>query len=711
MNMVLVKAVLLSATAASSITAAHAQAAPSGDNPAQNESSASNDEIVVTAQRRSERLRDVPISVTAINSEQAELAGVTSVTNLPAVVPSMTMMVSVSGYTPFLRGVGSSQTGAAPNEEQPVATYVDGVYIAAPSAAATFEFNNIERVEVLKGPQGTLFGRNATGGVIQIVTKDPQQEFGGKVSLGYGNYDTVSGKAYLTGGLAEGVAADIAVVYENRDNGFGRNFTTGLPTFTQNSLALRSSVLLTPTETTRIRISGDYSRVKGNGPEFQKPEGVIGVDGVSTYPGPFNGLGENPIYTHIEQGGVSAHITQEVGNVELVSISAYRKLDGYVDWDQDMTPLRLVAAQFNLAQETFSQELQIQSRGSSKLEWMVGGYYYHGKGGYDPQIIYGRTITSGLQTTDSYSAFGQATLAVAENTKVTAGLRFTTEKQGIHWIQRSEPTGALQFDGRDSISTNKLTWRLVVAQALTPDVNLYASYNRGTHSGGFTSGGPGTPAYKPEVLDAFEVGLKSRLFDGMLDLNMAGFYYDYSNMHVKTLLEGVTQTQNAATARIYGFDADFNLRLSRSFSLSGGVGLVHGRFTDFKNSQAISATGVRTSIDATDNETPVTPPFTGNISANYTTPVAGGDFFASATLSHSAGSYATADNRLRVPSYTLLNGAIGWRTSDNGLEVRLWAKNLTNETYYQYRLEQSTVGDGQVQAPPRTYGITLSTQF
>src|SRR3546814_37285 len=276
-------------------------------------------EIIVTAQRRSERLRDVPISITAVTAEKAELAGVIDVTTLSALVPNMTMMVSVSGFTPSIRGIGAVGTGSAPHEEQPVATYVDGVYIAAPSAAATFGFNNIQRIEVLKGPQGTLFGRNATGGVIQVVTLEPQQEFGGKVSVGYGNYNTYEGKGYITGGLANGIAADLSVSYENRGDGFGRNFTTGLPTFTKDEVAVRGSILIPPTDSTHIRLAADYSNLDFNGPEFQQPKGTIGVDSVPTSTGRFNGVGENPIHTHLR----SEEHTSELQSLMRISYAVF----------------------------------------------------------------------------------------------------------------------------------------------------------------------------------------------------------------------------------------------------------------------------------------------------------------------------------------------------------------------------------------------------
>ena len=184
-------------------------------------------EIVVTAQRREERLQDVPVAITAVSAARLEAAGVASTQQLSFITPGLTA-TEVAGFAqPHIRGVGSSTNG--PGLEQPVATYIDGVYIAsAPSSLLTL--NNVERVEVLKGPQGTLFGRNATGGLIQVITKDPRQEPSVSVNITEANYRDTVADAYVTGGLTDTLAADVAVRYEHQEDGWGRNLATGNPT-------------------------------------------------------------------------------------------------------------------------------------------------------------------------------------------------------------------------------------------------------------------------------------------------------------------------------------------------------------------------------------------------------------------------------------------------------------------------------------------------
>jgi iron complex outermembrane recepter protein len=182
------------------------------------------EEITVHAQRRAENLQSVPITVDTVSGVDASARGITSIQTLATTIPNLTFTTALFGTNMYIRGVGDDS--ASPNNEPSVATYVDGVYYPVALALTTFNFNNIQQIEVLKGPQGTLFGRNSTAGVVQIITPDPKHDFSGKIEGGYGNYDTYSGDAYVTGGLTDKLAADLAVLYDNQIDGFGRDLTT-----------------------------------------------------------------------------------------------------------------------------------------------------------------------------------------------------------------------------------------------------------------------------------------------------------------------------------------------------------------------------------------------------------------------------------------------------------------------------------------------------
>ena len=238
------------------------------------------EEITVTAQRRAERQQDVPIADTAITFSEAQKRGIVDTTSLTMAVPGLVINHTANEGNIFIRGVGTNLFG--PASEQTVAVYVDGVYMPSPEANL-FSFNNIDRVEVLKGPQGTLFGRNTTGGVVQIITREPSQTPGGDISLGYANYDTVSAQGYVTGGIVDGLAADLAVMYDNQGKGWGSNFTTGMENgiMAKNNYALRTKWKYTPTEATPIKLLLDYSRQYSKF-DYQLVPGIISpVDGVS----------------------------------------------------------------------------------------------------------------------------------------------------------------------------------------------------------------------------------------------------------------------------------------------------------------------------------------------------------------------------------------------------------------------------------------------
>jgi len=210
-------------------------------------------EIIVTAQRRKERLQDVPIVVSAFAGDQLEAAGVQSTLDLAAVTPGLEFGTQAAYGQPFLRGVGTVANG--PGVESPVALYVDGIYYGA-MIGSVLTLNNIEQVEVLKGPQGTLFGRNATGGLIQITTKDPTQKFGGYVDAGYGSYNTATGDLYVSGGATHSVAADLSVHYQDQGTGFGRNAFTNSEVNKTKDLSVRSKWVFTPSDATSIKLQG-----------------------------------------------------------------------------------------------------------------------------------------------------------------------------------------------------------------------------------------------------------------------------------------------------------------------------------------------------------------------------------------------------------------------------------------------------------------------
>ena len=658
-------------------------------------------EIIVTAQKRAENLQDVPIAVEAITATQAVNQGLTGTAGLTAAVPGLVITNPANVGNPYMRGVGSALFD--PSSEQSVAMYVDGVYIATPESNI-FSFNNIQEIEVLKGPQGTLFGRNATGGVIQITTRDPSATPHADLSVGYANYDDVTASAYLTGGLFPGVSADVAARYENQNDGYGRDLTTGAKTFQQaiGNYDVRAKVLFRPTDTTKIMVSADYSHAVSTN-AYQKPEGVTSpIDG-SGYPGPYNTYSDFNDRNTVNTGGASIKIDQDLGQLHLMDILAYRRTTVNYVLDDDVTAIPAADIVLNPKTHNWSEELQLSGPSQAWLKWIVGAYYFNSSAGYDPVTIDGVEQLADKQTAVSYAGFGQATATILPKTDLTLGARYTTEKQDF---TLTYPVSLAQ-----SQSFSRATYRAALDYHFTRDVLAYASFNTGFKTGGFNLLLPGN-SFKPETLNAYEVGLKSELFDRRLRLNVDAFYYEDSNVQILNTFLGGTVTSNAAAAVIKGLEGDFEAVPIENLKISGGLSLQTGKYTSYPNAGIVNAEGVALpTADLSGNKTLITPPVTGDVNISYKWRTVKGDFQPSMTVVYNDGFFWQADNRLRQPAYTLLNTSLLWTDPSGRYDVRLWAKNLTDSVYYVARLGAAGLGDVQERASPRTYGVTLSAHF
>jgi iron complex outermembrane receptor protein len=701
---------MLSSAAFALATQANAQAQPAAEAAAQSADRPGIADIIVTAQRRSERLQDVPISISAVDSSRLAAQGVSDAEGLNLAVPSLTFNRNANNANIYIRGVGTDLYG--PNTEQTVAVYVDGVYYASPEAAI-LSFNNIERVEVLKGPQGTLFGRNTTGGVVQVITRDPSPEPSADVEVGYANYDTVKASFYATGGT-DTLAADIAATYANQGTAYGRNLVTGSGTGIQadDNYAIRSKILWRPGDSTRIVLAGDYSR-SFNNDAHQITPGHFGVDGVTTYPGRFNSTGGVDDFQRTEVGGASLTLDRDLGSVKLVSISAYRELSSQYVIDQDSTPAPISDVDIPSKSHQFSQELQLQGDSSEGLTWLLGGYYYNAKAGFTPLDVttpIGHVVIDDYQKTRSFAGFAQATIGILTDTNLTAGLRYTTEKQRLV-IDEFNVFGTIIPVPGAKQEASKLTWRVSLDHRFAPDILGYVSFNRGFKSGGFNLAAPFDAGYKPEVLDAYEAGLKTQLLDRRLRFNVAAFYYDYTNIQTAIPFAGQTAVVNGPKARLYGLDADFEARVTDSFTLSGGVTFLGSKYLKFPEAPFISATGVLASGNAAGNKLPSASPVVASLTATYTIESKIGRIVPTAALLYNHGYEYYPDNRLKQSSFFLLNPSIAWTSESERYGMRLWAKNVLDERYFLHRSEQVGLGDVQREANPRTYGVSLSAHF
>jgi iron complex outermembrane recepter protein len=666
-------------------------------------------EVIVTAQRRSESLQSVPIAVTAMSADEAANLGITDTASLVQTVPGLTFTKLGIGAIPFIRGVGTNNV--AVNNESSVAMYIDGIYQPY-NVGNFFSFNNIQRVEVLKGPQGTLFGRNATGGVIQIVTRDPTQDPVADLSFGYGNYDTQTGSVYLSGGVTQNLAADLAVIAEDQRDGWGINLNTGEQQYWEQYIQTRSKWVLTMGDNTTAKLIADYTSMKGSGDNRQQPEGVTGIDGNPNYAGPYN-TDQNPESQYYKGGGLALQIDSDFGNFDFVSITSGRKANSYYRSDQDATPINLVDGQVHTSYSNMTQEFQLLSAKKSPFQWVVGAFFYGATAGNDPLRIAGEAAApneffdlDGTQRTRSASLYAQSTFPVLRDTNLTLGARYTYEKETYRG-GTFDPSGTelVPLNENDQ-SYSRGTWRAALDHNFTDTVMGYVSYNRGMKSGGFnlTTGVP----YKPEQLDAYEVGFKTEFMNHRLRVNVAVFDYDYKDLQVYLVTLGTQNVQNAASATIRGVDLDLEFVPITNLTLSGGLSYLHGRFDEYANAQAIPANpGPGVTINGAGNSTTYTPPWTANASAQYLLPTGVGEFTLATNVYYNDGFYWTPDNRLRQPVYTVANASLEWQPNKSHFSIRAWINNLNSAKYYATGEEAAGLGDTVGFAPPRTYGVTF----
>jgi iron complex outermembrane receptor protein len=332
--------------------------------------------IIVTANKRSEDAQRVPIAISAITADMAGKVGVINGQTLAQSVPALQMNRQTNGSTPFLRGVGNPSTQAG--TEPAVAMYVDDVYYSS-SAVQLSNYNSIERIEVLKGPQGTLFGRNATGGVVQVYTKNPKQEPEAEISVGYANYDTISGSFYATGGLTETLSANFAAYGEKQREGWGSNFTTGNDAYTQNTYGGRAKLLWEPSDEARVLFNVDFDDYEnGQAVYFRPAPGTTSNAGESSIPPDYiYDTRENldPIAA-VKQYGASVKVNLDFMPVSFVSISSYRHSEATQQFSQDGSSIRRLNPLLVYENDTYTQEFQLLSPADSKIAWVTGLYFY-----------------------------------------------------------------------------------------------------------------------------------------------------------------------------------------------------------------------------------------------------------------------------------------------------------------------------------------------
>ncbi|MET0659078.1 MAG: TonB-dependent receptor [Steroidobacteraceae bacterium] len=708
------------------------------------------EEVVVSAQRVQQNLQDVPIAVAAITADSAGMLGIKDPTTLAEAVPGLTMNRASTASLPFIRGVGSPSSTVG--NEPSVATYVDDVYLIN-AATSFFEFNNIEQVEVLKGPQGTLFGRNATGGVIHIHTRDPSFEPTMDVAATVGNFQTYTGQFYGSVGLSDTVAVNLAARLKNQDDGWGENAISGEDVYTEESGGFRAKVLYQPGDDTSVLLTGSYDDVKGNQGLAGRPApGTFGLNGFDP-----SGLGfwdystnyDNNLENKLQQG--SLKVKHDFGALTLVSISAYGKINIDQNQDTDATPLRFFDAFIDMSAKTFTQEFQLLSPQDSKLRWMAGAFYLHDKSIYDADyagLAFGASGVAGQfgkQKTDSYSGFAEGTMEVLPKTNLTLGARYTRDKREFVGSSTAGPASFGPFSDEETFS--KVSGRVSVDYRFTDDLMAYVAYNRGFKSGIFTLTGvaPGAaaapPPVDPEQIDAYTAGIKSEWLDNRLRVNAEAYYYDYKDIQLQTTVGGSAVIINAAAATIKGLEVTLTAEPIDALTVTAAIAVNDGEYDEFPqgpqffpltpNAPVDPPSGgcvipvppypARTNItttaqrvcDLSGQDTIHTQPFSSNLSVIYRMNLGAVPADLALSWLHSDSYFFDPDNNPNVeqPDYDLLNASIRLSFADEKYALRLWGNNLTEEKYYSFLQQSTNASTKYSPSAPRTYGLTLEAHF
>lgn len=681
------------------------------------------EEIVVTAEKRQESLHDVPISVVAATGEQLAAAGIQDALDLPQIAAGL---ITINGpnasdfQTPYIRGVGSSST--LNGVDASVATYVDGVYQPFKNTNL-LDLQGIDHIEVLKGPQGTLFGRNATGGAINVLTKDPSNTFSTTGEISYGRFDQTQEYGYINLPINSVLAVNTSIS-AHQGGDFYRNEFTGQSQGSTNSITVTSKILLQPSDPLRIVFGMIYQDryTTAQSANMTMVPGSIPVGtlfgGTASFTD-YVSANNFPDREEVHQAEASLHVKYSFDGIDLVSISSAQFAGTHTQLDYDGTSAAVFAFDEVDHSTTYTQELQLLSTWKSPLQWILGAYYIFDKEPYDPLDLVTTGPPAGVYVTPKTNAgavFGDLIYDFGEGNKLTGGLRYSVERREM---DGTESVGGIVIAGPVNLehTFDKPTWRAIFEHAFTNDVMAYASYNRGFKSGAYNSTSVVNQApIAPEVLDAYEIGLKALTLNHQLEFNGATYFYNYSNIQVQRVDPSVSSAailEAAGKARLYGFDGDLVYLPMRGLRLRAGMNLEHSQYTQYDNASGyayIGGFGVSTTYNAKGQQLLYAPNLTFNLGADYNYYLGNGSRVELDSNYGYTGHYNEVIGDGNYSSaYGTLNASLSWHAPSDKFYVRAWGRNLT-DNHDIGRLLNSLSYQKQL-ALPITYGVAFGASF
>ncbi|MEM1114710.1 MAG: TonB-dependent receptor [Pseudomonadota bacterium] len=695
------------------------------------------EEVLVTARKRTENLQDVPIAVSALSAQAIADSGLVRLQDITSLVPNLTYLESnTNKFTNFtLRGIS---TGGGLGNDPSIGVYIDEVYIARDSGF-NGDLLDIERVEVLKGPQGTVFGRNTTVGAINITTRKPGDELEGIVLVDVGNYDYLRYGGLISVPFTDTLAGKLSVVRTERDGYYDNTF--GGTVNEVDYTTWRGQLRWTPTDRLEMLFTGNYRKDEADGNNFVTR--TVGEPLKKDFEVSIPETG----FEDVEDTSYALHVRYDLDSLSFVSITSFQELEeSYVN-DQDWTPLDDLTTTDTRDMESWSQEFRIESNSSETFTWLAGVYFFHQEfdvftfpqsGADTIYAFFGLTdlVGSGIPPsetnpafpdtldisatstieTDSAAFFANATWYMNEQWSVNAGIRYSEDKKDLDYEQLADPlagaAGFFPFTLVDDQDDGEWTPLLSLNWTPTDDILAYVKYSTGYKAGGFNnsvSSSASLVSFDAETLDAYELGFKSTWFQDTLRVNVAIFRMEYNDKQESAFVAGAGfQQSNAGESTSEGFELEVDWVPAENWLIFGAVGYADSVYDEYVLDEFTDYSG---------NKLTRAPEWTFNAGAQYNWTFGGG-LGGIARLEYAyQDEFFTRPNNdpfFAADSQNLVNARLGIRGNDDSWEATLWGRNLTDDDninsldgassfvfpFYHYSL-----------IAPRTYGLELRYNF
>lgn len=731
------------------------------------------EEIVVTAQFRQQNLQDTPLAITAVSAEMMEARSYTNITDVSASAPNVTLRQASSGYgksaQAYIRGIGQTDFNFA--RDAAVGFYVDDVYHAT-LFGSVFDLLDLERVEVLRGPQGTLFGKNSIGGAVRLITRKPQPNLSAQVEGTFGSYDRVDVRGMINIPLTETLFMRLSAGSKSREGYVKRiDFVCANPTLSGNLPRVsyepdcqvgtlgneevrtaRAALRWLPAPGFEINLTGEYLRETSEGaadvligitsnatvtrfnaniliPNFGIPfdERFITPDGFTSFATFDNSLigrrwpSTNSVESKLFSGTVDVDLTD---NIQVKTITAYKRYSGDFFQEADNSPLPFHNVYTIIRNvEQLSQEIRLLgSLFNNGIEWTAGGFYFKMKtatGGENNVAVSNLWSTQAHRANvENKSLYVHAIGHISDRLNLTAGIRYTDENKTYRYVSRTLPNLGTNFPDGDPVGTSiydRLDYKLALDYEWTKGLMTYVQFSTGYRGGGVNPR-PLQPdqviPFFPENLEAYEVGLKSELFDRRVRLNIAGFFSNYTDMQLTAsgLFNGAPLVipRNVGKAHIKGIEVEFEAQPVPELLLNASIGYI-----DFKIKDLGAAAGV-TGGPSLDSKAPGTPDWKLNVGVQYEFLLDGrGKLTPRFDILYQTKVYneATSDERAAQPAYAIANGRLTWQSEDDDWLVALSVTNLTNKFYFVNKFIQSAGAVTGQPGRPREWGVSVRRRF